>query len=127
MSPAGTRFRRLTSSRNDEGDPAWSPDGREIAFTRWSAPNEHVSAIGAIYTIRRDGTHEKHLLGGPKAGYSASGPAWSPAPGVPTLGYGQQNVYGGNRCRSQPTGITCTDVRYGKGFLINRDGVTRVG
>ena len=78
MSPAGTGFKRLTRSRRDEGDPAWSPDGRRIAFTRWFAPNEHVSPTGAIYTIRRDGTHEKHLLGGPKAGYSASGPAWSP-------------------------------------------------
>jgi TolB protein len=78
MSPAGTDFKRLTRSRRDEGDPAWSPDGRQIAFTRWFAPNEHADPIGAIYTIRRDGTHEKHLLGGSKAGYSASSPAWSP-------------------------------------------------
>ena len=78
MSPAGTGFKRLTRSRRDEGEPAWSPDGRRIAFTRWFAPNEHVSETGAIYTIRRDGTNEKHLLGGTKAGYGASGPAWSP-------------------------------------------------
>ena len=78
MSPAGTGFKRLTRSRRDEGHPAWSPDGRQVAFTRWFAPNEHVSPIGAIYTIRPDGTHEKHLLGGPKAGYSASHPTWSP-------------------------------------------------
>ena len=68
MSPAGTGFKRLTRSRRDEGDPAWSPDGRQIAFTRWFAPNEHKDATGAIYTIRRDGTHEKHLLGGPESG-----------------------------------------------------------
>ena len=78
MSPAGTGFKRLTRSRRDEGDPAWSPDGRQIVFTRWFAPNEHKDATGAIYSIRRDGTREKHLLGGTKAGYSASGPAWSP-------------------------------------------------
>ena len=78
MSPAGTGFKRLTRSRRDEGHPAWSPDGRQVAFTRWFAPNEHKDATGAIYTIRRDGTHEKHLLGGPKAGYSASHPTWSP-------------------------------------------------
>jgi TolB protein len=78
MSPAGTGFKRLTRSRRDEGHPAWSPDGRQIAFTRWFAPNEHKDETGAIYTIRPDGTHEKHLLGGPKAGYSASGSAWSP-------------------------------------------------
>ena len=52
MNPAGTGFKRLTRSRRDEGHPASSPDGRQVAFTRWFAPNEHKDVTGAIYTIR---------------------------------------------------------------------------
>ena len=46
---------------------------------------------------------------------------------VPILGYGKQTEYGLYRCRSEQIGITCTVIRSGKGFLINRDGVRRVG
>lgn len=52
-------------------------------------------------------------------------------PGDPVLAYGQQDVQGPYLCKSERTGITCTLTRPGKadgkGFLINRDGVTRVG
>ena len=44
-----------------------------------------------------------------------------------TLGYGRQLTIGRFRCRSAPTGITCIVIRTGKGFLISRTGVTRVG
>jgi hypothetical protein len=51
--------------------------------------------------------------------------------GDPVLGYGQVNEQGGFRCRSKLTGMTCMVMLrgkgFGKGFLINRDGVTRVG
>jgi hypothetical protein len=50
--------------------------------------------------------------------------------GDPILEYGQQDVQSAYSCKSEQVGITCT-VRSGrargKGFLINRDGVTRVG
>jgi hypothetical protein len=46
---------------------------------------------------------------------------------VPTLGYGKQDVYAGFRCLSLRAGVRCTGVRSGKGFLISRSGVRRVG
>jgi hypothetical protein len=47
--------------------------------------------------------------------------------GVPTLGYGENNAYAGYLCRSQRVGVTCTDTKSGKGFLINSASVRRVG
>jgi hypothetical protein len=53
------------------------------------------------------------------------------ATGIPTLGYGERNEYAGYLCVSEMKGITCTVATpgkgYGKGFLINAAGVTRVG
>jgi hypothetical protein len=48
-----------------------------------------------------------------------------PAPTV--LGYGRQITVGRFRCHSLRSGVTCTVVRTGKGFLINTAGVRRVG
>jgi hypothetical protein len=49
------------------------------------------------------------------------------ATNTPTLGYGKRVTLGRFRCLSEQSGITCTAVRSGKGFLINRSGVRRVG
>jgi hypothetical protein len=46
---------------------------------------------------------------------------------TPTLGYGKQITVGPFRCRSAPAGVTCVVIRSGKGFLINKAGVTPVG
>jgi hypothetical protein len=46
---------------------------------------------------------------------------------APVLAYGQQDVYAGYRCTSRQSGVTCVNIRSGKGFLINSSGVTRVG
>lgn len=42
------------------------------------------------------------------------------------LAYGRQNTVGRFRCLSLEIGVRCTVVRSGKGFLINRAGVSRV-
>jgi hypothetical protein len=53
--------------------------------------------------------------------------------GDPVLAYGRVNEQGGFRCKSEMNGMTCTvtlrgtSFGFGKGFLINRSGVTRVG
>jgi hypothetical protein len=47
---------------------------------------------------------------------------------IPTLlAYGRQITVGLFRCLSLTTGVRCTVIRSGKGFLISRDGVSRVG
>lgn len=47
---------------------------------------------------------------------------------IPTLlAYGRQITVGRFRCLSLEVGVRCTVIRSGKGFLINRDGVSRVG
>jgi len=48
-------------------DPAWSPDGRQIAFTRWTEPQ-------GVYVINADGGGLRlvHEIKGPKS------PTWSP-------------------------------------------------
>jgi hypothetical protein len=48
-------------------------------------------------------------------------------PDFPRLGYGKQLTVGRFRCQSQQAGVTCTLIRSGKGFLISRAGVRRVG
>ena len=46
---------------------------------------------------------------------------------VPVLAYGRQITVGRFRCLSLKIGVRCTVIQSGKGFLINRDGVRRVG
>jgi hypothetical protein len=46
---------------------------------------------------------------------------------TPTLAYGQKDLYAGYLCRSRQAGTTCVYASTGKGFLINRSGVTKVG
>jgi hypothetical protein len=46
---------------------------------------------------------------------------------APTLGYGKQGTIGRFRCVSLQSGMRCTVIRSGKGFLINSKGVRRVG
>jgi hypothetical protein len=48
-------------------DPAWSPDGRQIAFTKW------VDKPG-LYVVNADGTGERQLYGM----NDAKSPTWSP-------------------------------------------------
>lgn len=43
------------------------------------------------------------------------------------LAYGRQITVGRFRCLSLEIGVKCTVIQPGKGFLINRDGVSRVG
>jgi TolB protein len=48
-------------------DPCWSPDGSQIALSRWTTP-------WGIYTVNADGSNERLVL----SSNVARGPVWSP-------------------------------------------------
>ena len=60
----GTGLRQLT----DGLDPAWSPDGKRVAFTRWRKPSP------GIYVIDEDGKNETQVFGSEMT----KSPVWSP-------------------------------------------------
>lgn len=61
----GTGLRTLTNGI----DPVLSPDGKQVAFTRW------VGDIGELWVINTDGSGERRILGEMR---KAKGPDWSP-------------------------------------------------
>lgn len=65
----GTRARALTSGPVRDGSPAWSPDGRSIAFVR-SAANGRTSSLWAVDVA----TGRKHRL---TSGSLDGEPSWS--------------------------------------------------
>jgi TolB protein len=65
----GSGVRRLTTEPSLEADPAWSPDGRALAFTSDRAGNLE------IYTMNADGSGVTRLTTDTAADYE---PAWSP-------------------------------------------------
>ena len=72
----GTATRQLTGGRDDS--PAWSPDGRRIAFVRYKE-----NGIGDLYLMNADGSNvvrraagSYSYYGGDPLGYRS--PTWSP-------------------------------------------------
>lgn len=69
VDPDGGNLRYLT----DGMDPSLSPDGQQVAFTRWDGP-QHGS-LGSLWLVNIDGTGERMILdevNQPKS------PVWSP-------------------------------------------------
>src|SRR5215210_5952881 len=69
MKPDGTEKRCLVDTAGPDAAPAWSPDGRSLAFQGGTAEQED------IYTVRADGTGLRQLTDTPE--WEAS-PVWSP-------------------------------------------------
>ena len=78
MNPDGSNATRITPGdddfRDNNVDPAWSPDGRKIAFSAFSARSDeaHISIMNADVSNKINIT---------KVNYSpflALAPAWSP-------------------------------------------------
>jgi plastocyanin len=73
----GTGARRLTDSQNYGGEPAWSPDGAKLAFTRITRDPEWTLLEYLdpdIYVINADGSGLTRLTTDAHSG----NPAWSP-------------------------------------------------
>jgi Tol biopolymer transport system component/uncharacterized protein YraI len=68
--PNGTGLRRLTTGI----DPAISPDGTQVAFTRWSGSNN--GSPGNLWVINLDGSGERKVLTLDVA--QPKSPTWSP-------------------------------------------------
>jgi TolB protein len=69
MNADGSSQQVLTSGKFENTDPAWSPDGKRIAFTSYRDGN------GEIYVMEADGQNQKRLTDDHRAD---SVPAWTP-------------------------------------------------
>jgi Tol biopolymer transport system component len=95
-------LRRGDASRLESvSDPAWSPDGRWIAFAAGCA-----SCRAGLYVIRRDGRGLREIPTGPGA---VSSPGWSPD--------GHRIVFA--REQSEDKRIYSVDLRAGRVHLLN--------
>jgi Tol biopolymer transport system component len=69
MNADGSLPTQITNSKAADTDPAWSRDGKRIAFTRAMEGNSE------IYVVNTDGSNEKRLTSDPAAD---TAPNWSP-------------------------------------------------
>jgi Tol biopolymer transport system component len=70
MRADGTHVRDLTLNLAQDGQPAWSPDGTEIAFVSTRDGNAE------IYAMHADGSDQRRLTHSPASNDTA--PVWSP-------------------------------------------------
>jgi Tol biopolymer transport system component len=71
MNLDGSNQINLTNSPTQDSSPAWSPDGRKIAFVRYHSAEQRFD----IYTMNIDGSNQVRLT---NAGSNSQSPSWSP-------------------------------------------------
>ena len=74
MKADGSHKRQITFNALDEEDPAWSPDGTRIVFTRDLDPIED-EFDSDLFTMNADGTDQRNLTSSP--GILDNDPNWS--------------------------------------------------
>jgi WD40-like Beta Propeller Repeat len=78
MNADGSDKTRLTQDPQADEEPAWSPDGTKIAYTRRQAetdPQAYFYYPADIHVMNADGSGDQLLLGGP---FSDEAPSWQP-------------------------------------------------
>jgi Tol biopolymer transport system component len=93
--------RRITTSPDSEINPVWSPDGKQIAFARYSGNNRTLMIVDV------DGGAERTLAGATLGPPDHSSPlSWSPD--------GHQIVYTDRAGPGEPTRLFAHDLRTGQ-------------
>ena len=108
----GTDKHRLTE-RLTTTDPAWSPDGRRIAFTRNEDEGESTTFTNDdVFVMDADGAHIRQVT--PEVNGSSSGqPAWSPD--------GRTIVYVRGPSRASAV-VAATPLAFGELLEVDADG-----
>lgn len=91
------------STSYTDSDPAWSPAGDEIIFSRYRSGDRDLWSVGL------DGAHQRDLTNTP--GYSEMDPAWSPT--------GDEISYTRVGCEPPDGGMSCV-------FKMKTDGTAQV-
>jgi Tol biopolymer transport system component len=108
VSPSGAHQSQLTRGKSHKANPAWSADGRRIAFVKLRDPSLH----GDIYTMKADGSEQAVVTRNLR---DDSAPSWSPD--------GRRLVFLRNVTEDRPE-----DGIYGDReiFAVDRDGTDLV-
>jgi Tol biopolymer transport system component len=78
MNHDGSGLRQLTNDPGQDHEPAWSPDGNRIAFTRYRGDRGYMMwGEAAIYVVNTDGSGLLRLTAVRDSIYEAD-PTWSP-------------------------------------------------
>jgi len=99
----GSGLQRLTDNGNSNRDPAWSPDGAQLAFTSLTEGEEGAVQASEIYLMNADGSDQRSVTAGLREnGIAVFNPAWSPD--------GKRLAFDGHSTRQREEGFNTSYV-----------------